>query len=149
METVSTLTDQPVEETLAGKKHSFRRITLAELFGKYEAVVQNEWRLRIRTMAGELDEGERIPFMVSAMSNPPAANQITLLVKDKANSQEGIAMILSLTHLKEDKNDVLPDVATLVTNDIDKVVVKGLIKELTGTAGISVEEGKDSPKVQQ
>jgi hypothetical protein len=146
METVSALTDQPVEETLAGKKHKFRRVTLSELFGKYEAVVKNEWRQRIRSMADELDAGERVPFMVSAMNCPPAADQITLLVKDKANSQDGIAMILSLTHLKEDKNDILPDIATLVTNDIDKVVVKGLIKELTGTAGISVEEGKDSPK---
>jgi hypothetical protein len=143
METVSALTDQSVEETLAGKKHKFRRITLAELFGKYEAVVQNEWRLRIRTMADELDSGERLPFMVSAMSNPPAANQITTLVKDKANSQDGIAMILSLTHLKEDKNDLLPDITALVTDEIDKVVVKGLIKELTGTAGIPMEGGAD------
>lgn len=147
METVSALTDQPVEETLAGKKHKFRRVTLSELFGKYEAVVQNEWRQRIRLMADELGVGERVPFMVSAMSSPPAADQIALLVKDKANSQDGIAMILTLTHIKEDKNDSLPEITDLVTNEVDKVVVKGLIKELTGTAGVSMEEGADSPKV--
>ncbi len=148
METVSALTDQPVEETLAGKKHKFRRVTLSELFGKYEAVVKNEWRQRIRSMADELDAVERVPFMVQAMNSPPAAVQIALLVKDKANSQDGIAMILSLTHIQEDKNDVLPDITTLVTDDVDKVVIKGLIKELTGTAGI-VEEGVEGPKAQQ
>ncbi len=145
METVSALTDQPMEETLAGKKHSFRRITLAELFGKYEAVVKNEWRQRVRSMADELDTNERVPFMVSAMNSPPEAGQIALLVKDKANSQDGIVMILSLTHIKEDKNDVLPDITTLLTNDVDKVVVRNLIKELTGTAGIA-EEGAGGPK---
>ena len=148
METVSALTDQPVEETLAGKKHSFRRITLAELFGKYEAVVKNEWRQRVRSMADELDMNERVPFMVSAMNSPPEAGQIALLVKDKANSQDGIAMILSLTHIKEDKSDVLPDITALLTNDVEKVVIRNLIKELTGTAGI-VEEGAGGPKAQQ
>jgi hypothetical protein len=56
-------------------------------------------------------------------------------------------MILSLTHIKEDKNDSLPEITGLVTDEVDKVVVKGLIKELTGTAGVSMEEGADSPKV--
>jgi hypothetical protein len=148
METVSALTDQPVEETLAGKKHSFRRITLAELFGKYEAVVKNEWRQRVRSMADELDTNERVPFMVSAMNSPPEAGQIALLVKDKTNSQDGIIMLLSLAHVKEDKDDILPDIVPLMMDKVGKVVIKELIKELTGTAGI-VEEGAGGPKAQQ
>lgn len=145
-ETISSLTGQPIVVTLAGKQHKFRRLTLAELFGKFEADVKTDWLSRAHEMANQLPLEERIEFLSYQAAHPLTAEQSMNLVREKMNSTVGIALIMELTHLVESKDDVLPDIMSLAIDPAEQMVVKGLIEELTGTTGVKVE-GKDSPKV--
>ena len=141
METVSNLTNQPIVATLAGKSHSFRQLTLTELFGKFEAEVKNDWRTRVYEMAAGLTGDDKIAYLSHETSHPLPAERVIDLVQMKMESNQGVDLILKWTHIPDDKTDILPTAVVLQTNPTDKIAVKALMEELTGTAGVVVKEG--------
>lgn len=141
METVSNLTGQPILATLAGRQHKFRQLTLAELFGRFEAEVKNDWRARIYEMAAGLTGEEKIAYLSHETSHPLPAERVIDLVRMKMESNQGVDLILKWTHLPEDKADVLPLAVVLQTDPADRIAIKALMVELTGTAGVEVKEG--------
>jgi hypothetical protein len=146
METVSNLTGQPITAVLSGTEHKFRLLTLAELFGKFEADIKNDWMVRAHEMGNQMNMVERIEFLSHQASHPLSAEDSMRLVRDKMNSAKGVELILSLTHLKESNNDNLPEITSLMMSPTDKITVRSLVETLTGTTGVKVEDGKDSPK---
>jgi hypothetical protein len=144
METVSALTGQPILVTLAGKQHKFRQLTLAELFGRFEAEVKNDWTAQVHELAKGLTGEDKIAYLSHEATHPLSAENSVALVREKMNSAKGVALILSLTHLVEDKNDTLPEIISLMTDPADQIAVRGLVEQLTGTAGVKVEGGADS-----
>jgi len=145
METVSNLTGQPIVAILAGKQHKFRQLTLSELFGKFEAEVKNDWLARAHEIGNQMNLSERIEFLSYQSSHPLSPDRSAELVREKINSSVGVSMILDMTHIVENNDDVLPEIVSLMTKTEEQVTVRNLIEELTGTAGIKME-GKDSPK---
>lgn len=147
METVSNLTGQPILVTLAGKQHKFRQLTLAELFGRFEAEVKNDWTIQVNELAKGMSGADKIAFLAHSASHPLSAEDSVALVREKMNSAKGVALILSMTHLADNKDDIIPEIISLMTEPTDQIAVRGLMEQLTGTAGVKVEGGADnSPK---
>jgi hypothetical protein len=144
METVSNLTAQPILATLTGKQHKFRQLTLAELFGRFEAEVKSDWTMQVHELAKGMAGEDKIAYLSHEAAHPLSAENSVALVREKMNSAKGVALILSLTHLVEDKNDTLPEIISLMTEPADQIAVRGLVEQLTGTAGVKVEGGADS-----
>jgi hypothetical protein len=147
METVSNLTGQPILATLAGKQHKFRQLTLAELFGRFETEVKNDWTIRVNELAKGMPSADKIAYLSYSASHPLSAEDSVTLVREKMNSAKGVELILAMTHQAENSSDVLPEILVLMTDPTDQIAVRGLIEQLTGTAGVKVEGGAESPKV--
>ena len=141
METVSNLTGQPIVATLVGKSHSFRQLTLAELFGKFEAEVKNDWRARVYEMAAGLKGEDKIAYLSHETSHILTPDQVIDLVRMKMESNQGVDLILKWTHIPEDKTGVLPLAMAIQSDPADRIAIKALMVELTGTAGVVVKEG--------
>jgi len=146
METISNLTNQPIAVTLAGKQHKFRQLTLAELFGKFEAEVQNDWANRVQQVTVGMSIEDKVVFLSHQASHPLSAEDSVRLVRDKMNSAQGVSLILALTHQVEDKADALPEVVELMSEPVDRLAVQKLIEALTGTSGVKMEGGAEGPK---
>lgn len=146
METISNLTGQPILATLAGKQHKFKQLTLSELFGRFEAEVKNDWTAQVHELAKGMTGEDKIAYLSHEAAHPLSAEDSIALVREKMNSAKGIELVLLMAHLVEDKTDVLPEIISLTTEPVDRIAVRGLIEQLTGTAGVKVE-GSDSPKV--
>lgn len=146
METISDLSGQPIVVVLAGVSHKFRQLTLAELFGKFEAEVKNDWTARVHEIAAGLPDSDRIAYLSHEAAHPLSVENASNLVKEKMNSALGISLILAAAHIAEGKDDIIPPVIELMSVPADQLAVRGLVEVVTSTKGVKVEDGKDGPK---
>jgi hypothetical protein len=150
MATVGELVNIPIEIELGGKKHQFKRLSISDLFGKFEGIVHSEWLLRIREIADTLSLEERTDYLAKVTSYPPSGNQLALLVKTKLNSTEGIGRVLDLAHVKENSSDILPDIEKLMENKDEQTAIKTLMDSLApqNMKVVKAEGEKGSPLAQ-
>jgi hypothetical protein len=149
MANVGELVNIPIEIELGGKKHQFKRLSITDLFGKFEGIIHSEWLLRIREIADTLSLEERTDYLAKVTSYPPSGNQLALLVKTKLNSTEGIGRVLELAHVKENPSDTLPAIEELMADKEEQIAIKTLMDSLAlQNVKVKVEGEKGVPLAQ-
>jgi len=145
METISDLTNQPILVSLSNKQHKFRQLTIAELFGRFEAEVKNDWTARVHDLAkGCKTSEDQVRFLAYSAAHPLSSEEIVGLVREKLGSASGINLLLSMSHILEGVDDLLPSGTELLASPEDQATIRVLLSRLTGTD--SQEKSAAGPK---
>ena len=144
-ESISDVTNQPILAIINGKEHRFRRLTVAEMFGRFEAEVIADWSRRNHITTAGMAKEERIDFLSFQASHPLSTEDSARLVRDKINSVQGMGLILEITHLKEGSSDTLPEILSLILDPEQQLIIKNLAEKITSVDTVK-ETGAESPK---
>lgn len=88
------LSNIPIEITLGGKAYKVKRLSVADIFGKAQAKVREQYIADMKEVASALTGADKTTYLSQATKDIPKGEQLSALANDWLNSPMGMAEIL-------------------------------------------------------
>lgn len=149
MANVSEMLNLPTPIVLGGVVRKLRRLEVAEVFGKLEQEILDEYAERMQKVAATLIGKDKVDYLVQMSQSIPSGQVLSEKAAAQISTLSGLIKLFKMSLVPEADSDGHPlpdpDLVALVHENPD--LVRQLTKAIVGieARAIKSEDGKEGP----